>query len=143
MGKRLSAGFLAALMVAAGLTTGCASRRLVFNTMSVTPEEVTIGNAILVTVALNDPHEAVATVRASVREVPEMEFELFDDGEEGDKEAGDSVWSCRLIVPPEATPGTYHFDVAAYGPTGTEITVRLSTGEVVPLAASSSVTIVY
>lgn len=140
---RLVTGMTALVVLAAALSTGCVWQRLDIATTTVTPDEVTIGNAVLVTAEVNDPHGSVASVIAVVREVPEMAFELFDDGQEGDVKADDGVWSCKLVVPAEALPGTYHFDITAYGPAGDEITVRRSTGEVVPVAAASSVTIVY
>ncbi|MCD6288007.1 MAG: hypothetical protein J7M12_02720 [Candidatus Hydrogenedentes bacterium] len=143
MTKRVSAVSMAAVAVIVGLTAGCVTQRLAFTAAAATPVEVTLGNPVLVTATLNDPHGSVAKVIATVREVPEMAFELFDDGKEGDAVAGDGVWSCKLIVPPEAVPGTYHFDVTGYSASGAPITIRLSTGEVVPLTTTGSVTVIY
>jgi len=130
-------------VVAAGTLTGCATGKLAFTRAAVVPAEVSLGKSSVLSVSIAGPRNKVKSVIATVREFPEMEVELFDDGEEGDEVAGDGIWSFRLEVPMTAPPGAYHFDIRAYAADGTEITVKSGTGEHVPLSAETAFTVVY
>jgi len=122
---------------------GCATRKLAFTNATVTPIEVAVGKSAVLTVSISDARGTVNSVVATVREMPEMAIQMFDDGLEGDETADDGVWSLRLDVPPTAAPGTYHFDIRAYDESGAEIIVKRDTGVYVPLSIGTSVTIVY
>ena len=129
--------------MAAAVGGGCAVRKLAFTEATVVPFEVAVGKSSILRVNISDPRGIVNSVIATVREVPEMEIELYDDGLEGDETTGDGVWSFRLNVPPTAAPGTYHFDIRAYDETSAEIMVKRDAGVYVPLYTQTSVTIVY
>ncbi len=129
--------------VVLGTALSCATQRLAFMDAAVRPAEVAVGKSAVLTVNLLDRRGAVQRVIATVREVPELEMELFDDGQDGDDVAGDGVWSIRLDVPPTAPPGTYHFDIRAYDKAGNELVVENDTGAYVPLRTETSVAIVF
>jgi len=129
--------------IVASAIAGCATGKIAFTRATVVPAEVSLGKSSILCVSITDPREMVDSVIATVREFPEMEVELFDDGEEGDRVAGDGIWSFRIEVPMTAPPGTYHFDIRAYAGDGTEISVKSGTGEHIPLSAEAAFTIVY
>ena len=133
----------AVVSMAAGVGGGCATRKLAFTEAIVVPPEVAVGKSSILRVNISDPRDIVNSVVATIREVPEMEIKMYDDGLEGDETAGDGVWSFRLDVPPTAAPGTYHFDIRAYDETGAEIMVKRDAGVYVPMSTQTSVTIVY
>jgi len=122
---------------------GCISPKIAFTGAAVTPAEVAVGKSCTLQTSIADRHGIIDSVIAVVREFPELEIELFDDGLEGDELAGDGIWSCRLDVPATATPGTYHFEIRAYDDAGNEILVRSKAGSYVALATGTSVVIVY
>jgi len=138
-----AAVMVAVACLAVGVAPGCATRKLAFTNATVSPVEVAVGKSSILRVNISDPRGIVKSVVATVREVPEMAIQMFDDGLEGDETAGDGVWSFRLDVPPTAAPGTYHFDIRAYDETGAEIMVKLDAGIYVPLSTQTSVAIVY
>jgi len=140
---RTAAVMVAAACLAADVAGGCATGKPAFTNATVTPIEVAIGKSAVLSVSISGARGTVNSVVATVREVPEMAIQMFDDGLEGDETASDGVWSFRLDVPPTAVPGTYHFDIRAYDETGAEIMVKREAAVYVPLSTETSVTIVY
>lgn len=64
-------------------------------------------------VVFNGASDKIESVEATVRENPEMVFRLNDEGESGDVEESDNIWSYEVTVPFDATPGVYHLDFTA------------------------------
>ena len=82
------------------------------------PAVANIGDRVVATIAVADPANEVAQVEAIVAESPAITFPLGDDGRNGDKAAGDGVWTLALDVP-DAPPGIYHIDFVAQDRSGT------------------------
>jgi hypothetical protein len=53
-----------------------------------------------------------------------MQFRLNNEGEHGDKVAGDQIFSHQTMVPPDAPAGTYHIDIVARDKTKNIITTQ-------------------
>ncbi|MBN2028931.1 hypothetical protein JW824_01690 [bacterium] len=99
---------------------GCASQ-LAVRQMMVDPPTVNVGSQAKIMVVFTGPKNAVSTVIATVRENPEMYFALNDEGQDGDEEAGDNVWTYTVSVPWDAPADTYHLDIRARDQEGNEI----------------------
>ena len=74
------------------------------------PTSAEPGDHVIITVAVDDPGEAVAKVEAVVQEYPVMTLPLNDQGQGDDKQAGDGVWTLGFDIP-DAPAGTYHLDL--------------------------------
>jgi len=102
---------------------GCSSAISVTNT-SIKPSTVDPGDNTLIIVELKGSITKVANVTATVREYPELTIPLNDNGESGDKKAGDNTWTFEMPVPWEAPAGTYHFDISVYDVSGNEVITK-------------------
>jgi len=101
---------------------GCASQ-LAISEMNISPADLNVGDRGLITVRFVGPMN-VASVRAIVREAPDVFYELHDDGSNGDEKANDNVWMAVALVPPEAEPGLYHLDVKATDAEGNAVAIE-------------------
>ena len=140
---RTTIGCVVLFGVLVGALSGCATQRLALMDAKIVPAKLTPGEDALLCVKVIDPKGVVAAVVATVREYPTITLELNDIADEGDKDAGDGVWSAGKEVPGEAEPGLYNWDFAAYDTGGDPIKVATETGAEKRLAAETSVEIVY
>jgi hypothetical protein len=77
------------------------------------PDQLKPGDTLLLSVAFEGQSASVLCALAKVRESTELIYPLNDDGQNGDKKAGDHVWSGFIQVPSSAPRGEYHFDILA------------------------------
>jgi hypothetical protein len=75
------------------------------------PAVVGPGETILLSVEFEGLQNRILLVRASIREANNMSFMLNDDGSNGDRAAGDNIWSYAVEIPADAIPGEFHFDL--------------------------------
>ncbi|MFO7891859.1 MAG: hypothetical protein R6V04_16155 [bacterium] len=99
------------LLIIVLFVTACATK-LSVKEMAVNPSQVSAGDEVVSYVTLNKYSDQVASVKATVREYPEYSFTLNNDGEEGDEEAGDNIWSKKMAIPWNAPAQTYHLDIS-------------------------------
>jgi len=126
------------------LVGGCATtKQPALIDAKLVPAKVSPGEDTTICVTVIDPQGIVDVVTATVREYPEISFDLNDNGEEGDKVAGDGVWSYAMEVPGEAPPGEYNWDFEAYDADGNLIKVTGEGGEIVPLTAEAGVEVLF
>ena len=96
------------------LIIGCAGQRLLMMDAATDPVKVSPGDVATVRVKVVDTKGVVASVTATVREAPEIVLDLNDNGEEGDKVAGDGIWSMDIDIPWDAPAGMYNWDFEAF-----------------------------
>jgi hypothetical protein len=126
------------------LVTGCATmKQPALVDAKLVPAKVSPGEETVIQVALVDPQGIVSVVVATVREYPEISFDLNDSGEDGDAVPGDGIWSYAMEIPGEAPPGVYNWDYEAYDADGNLVKVSGEGGEMVPLTAEASVEILF
>ncbi len=130
-------------VVVLALGAGCARQRLAMMDARSDPAKLSPGDEGLVCVLVLDTQAVVAAVTASVREYPTMVVDLNDNGEEGDKVAGDGVWSFAIEVPEAASAGVYNWDFAAYDANGNPVKVTTEEGAEESLTAETAVEILY
>ena len=72
---------------------------------TISPEALHPGDTALITISVKDKNGIVASVEGVIDEEPSRSLKLHDDGEEGDKKAGDGMWSL-VAVPIRGDDGT-------------------------------------
>jgi hypothetical protein len=122
---------------------GCAQQRLEMIDAKVDPAQLPPGDETIISVKVIDTQCVVAAVTATVREYPAISLDLNDSGDDGDKVAGDGVWSIAFEVPGEASPGQYNWDFEAFDADGDVVKVTTEQGGEEPLAAEAPVEVVY
>jgi hypothetical protein len=125
------------------LGAGCARQRLAMMDARSDPAKLSPGDEGLICVRVIDTQGVVAAVTATVREYPTMIVDLNDSGEEGDKVAGDGVWSFAVEVPGAALAGVYNWDFDAYDANGNPVKVVTKEGAEESLTAETAVEILY
>jgi len=106
------------------ICAGCAHQQLMLTGAQVSPPEISPGAEILVSVHVIDTKGVVKEVIATVREERSIRLELNDLGENGDKAAGDGVWSAGFRVPYDARSRTYHCNFSAYDVNGDRVKIK-------------------
>jgi len=86
--------------------------------ITITPENVTIGDEILVEAKVSDPNgkEDIQSVWLEVMELAQSHGEssdMLDDGANGDKTAGDGIYTAVGVISEYYLTGTYHINVYA------------------------------
>jgi hypothetical protein len=125
------------------LSTGCAQQRLAMMDARSDPAEFSGGDETIVSVRVFDTQGVVAEVTATVREAPDIVLDLNDSGDEGDKVAGDGVWSIAFDVPGGAPAGQYNWDFEAFDANSDPVKVTTADGGAEPLTTEASVLVVY
>ena len=125
------------------VSAGCAQQRLVMIDARSEPAKFSPGDETIVSVRVIDTQDVVAEVTATVREYRRISLDLNDSGKEGDKVAGDGVWSLAFEVPGEASAGEYNWDFEAFDANGDPVKVTMEEGSEKPLTAEASVEVVY
>jgi hypothetical protein len=123
--------------------TGCAQQRLAMTDARLDPAELSGGDETVISVRIIDTQGVVAEVTATVREYVAINLDLNDSGEEGDKVAGDGVWSIAFEVPYEADAGQYNWDFEAFDANGDPVKVTTEAGGTEMLTAEAPVEVVY
>lgn len=137
---RITPWLIVVLLIVLGF--GCAtSRQPVMSEAQISPPELKPEESALLAVKIKDKYGIVKKVEGVVREDPRIKLELHDDGKNGDKKAGDGIWSLRVDVPFHAAPGQFTVDITAYNSKGDPVVVRNKEGDVTPLATTCKVTI--
>ena len=123
--------------------TGCAQQRLAMVDAGSEPAKFSSGDETIVSVRVIDTQGLVAEVTATVREAPDIILILNDSGDEGDKVAGDGVWSLAFDVPGGAPAGEYNWDFEAFDDNGDSVKFATADGSAEPLTAEASVLVAY
>jgi hypothetical protein len=123
--------------------SGCAGQRLAMMDARSEPAEVSPGDESFLSVTVVDPQGVVAAVTATVREDSVVRLPLNDSGEDGDKVAGDGVWSLAFEIPYDAPAREYHWDFEAFDADGDPVKVTTEEGGEEPLTAEAPVEVVY
>ena len=131
------------ILIVLVVITGCAQQRLAMMDARSDPAKLSPGDESLICVRVIDMQGVVAAVTTTVREYPAISLDLNDSGEEGDKVAGDGVWSIAFDIPYEASPGEYNWDFEAFDADGDPVKVTTEEGGEEPLTAEASVEVVY
>jgi hypothetical protein len=84
--------------------------RVTIKKIAAEPAVVKVGGKYLLSVEFEGLQNHVFVVRTSVREANHLSYVLNDEGNNGDDEAGDNVWSCTAEVQADAPAGHYHLD---------------------------------
>ncbi len=129
------------ILIVLVVSTGCAQQLAMMDARS-DPAELSGGDETNIGVRVIDTQGVVAAVTATVREYRAIILDLNDSGEEGDKVAGDGVWSFAFGVPYEASPGEYNWDFEAFDANGDPVKVTTKEGGEEPLIAEASVEVV-
>jgi len=87
------------------------------------PDPAKIGKKLTVYCTVTGDLEKVGWISAVPLVAPEFAWELRDGGTEGDKKAGDGVFSATGIVPAEAEPGLYEIECTTYDKNGDPLRV--------------------
>ncbi len=82
------------------------------------PDPVKIGQTVTARCTVTGEPKQIGWMTAAPLIAPEITIELRDDGTEGDKKAGDAVFTAKGDVPVEAEPGMYELEVIAYDKNG-------------------------
>ena len=125
------------------VSAGCAQQRLAMMDARSDPAKLSPGDESVICVRVIDTQGVVAAVTATVREARNISLDLNDSGEEGDKVAGNGVWSFAFEVPYEAPAGEYNWDFEAFDADGDPVKVTTEEGGEEPLIAEASVEVVY
>jgi len=102
---------------------GCAGQIVVKQTIA-EPSQLSPGDDVKYSVVLNGSPDKVAEIKVTVREHPELVFDLYNNGEEGDEKAGDNIWTYQSQIPWEAPANTYHLDLCVRDAEGKEIITK-------------------
>ncbi len=119
--------------------TGCAGQQLAMMDARSDPAKLSPGDESIICVRVIDTQGVVAAVTATVREYPAISLDLNDSGEEGDKVAGDGVWSIAFDIPYEAPPGEYNWDFEAFDADGDPVKITTKEGGEEPLIAEAAI----
>ncbi len=133
---------LALILMVLVVITVCAQQQLAMIDARSDPAEFSPGDETIVSVRVIDTQCVVAAVTATVREYPAISLDLNDSGEEGDKVAGDGVWSIAFDVPGGAPAGQYNWDFEAFDANGDPVKVTTADGTE-PLTAEAAVEVTY
>lgn len=109
-----------------------------FVSVQAIPAAAKPGEAILVTVGVDDPERRINTVAASLGD---LTIDLFDNGANGDAVAGDGIWSNTITVPAGLGVGEKPLVVKAFNADGGPVVVKAPTGEDLPLTMENTVTV--
>jgi hypothetical protein len=96
---------------------------------TVEPTTAAPGQPVTVTVAANDPDHAIDTVAVEFDTPAPLMRDLYDTGTEGDAQAGDGVWSRRIVLPPDLASGEYTGRIVGFDINGEPLTARTGDGE--------------
>ncbi len=88
-----------------------------------TPDPVKIGKKFVATCKLVGDLKKVGWVSAVPIVAPEFTMEMKDNGKEGDKKAGDGIFTITGTPPEEAEPGIYEIEFVVYDKNGDPLEV--------------------
>ena len=77
----------------------------------------------------------VDTVSATIGGT-DIQFELYDNGENGDPVAGDGQWSAEIVLDPQLPAGRIPLNIVAFNANGQPVEVKNPAGQPVDLAAT-------
>lgn len=87
------------------------------------PDPIQIGKKFAVTCKVKGDLKQVDKVDAVPVAAPEFTLEMKDDGKDGDKKAGDGVFTCVVELPAEAEPGPQEVEIIVCDKNGDPIEV--------------------
>lgn len=123
------------LLMTAILFAGCSKNpQIQIISAKLQPEVASVGEKVRIEVQFAGDTEAIGRVQAVVREYPEYAFTLNDQGQAGDAEAGDGVWSYETSVPEDAPAQRYHLDILVKDKDGKLIQIGGKSGPATTLA---------
>jgi len=135
--KRLVCVSVIALMVAVGTGCNAQGRQPRLTMATITPARLRPGDTAVLTVKVErDRFHIVDKVSGVVREYRHTTFNLKDDGNPPDAEAGDGIWSMLVTVPFTAPPGGFTLELSGYDAQGSVIPVRGPQGGEMPMSTS-------
>ena len=135
------ASALSALLTLSGCNT--LSGEPTITRAAINPKVLEPGSSAVITLTVNDRHNAIERIEGVVLEDPRIAFRLRDDGQPPDEQAEDGVWSMQVDVPFQAPPGQFRLEFTAFGPDGMPVSVRDDQGRVVPLKETVPIIIQY
>lgn len=103
------------------------------------PPEAAPGESVTVSVTANDPDHLIDTVAVEFDTPTPIMRDLFDNGAEGDAQAGDGVWSRAIVLPPDLPPGQYTGRIVGFDVNGEPLTAKTEGGE--PKRVQTAVTL--
>jgi hypothetical protein len=124
------------------ILVGCSAQKLAISEIKFYPEKVSKGEKVLLTVNIEDSEEMISSILAVVRRNKSYRLELNDNGEDGDKEAGDGIWSTETRVPRNAPARTYKMDFYALDTEGNKVLKIEEDGSENTLSAVASIEVV-
>ena len=108
-----------------------------------TPNNLTPGDAALITVVVDDKFNIVDRIEGKVLEDTTIQFKFRDDGTKGDVVGGDSVWTTKVEAPFNAPPGDFTFEISAYDSDNNLIVVTDENKEAAPLSTTIALVITF
>jgi hypothetical protein len=135
--KRMVWVSVIALMIVVSIGCNAQRRQPRLTSATITPAQLNPGDTAVITVTVErDRFNIVNKVSAVVREDPRIKFDLNDDGNPPDEEAGDGVWSLLVDVPFMAPPGDFTLELMGYDEEGGVISVLGPEGGEMPLSTT-------
>lgn len=109
--------------------------------ISVVPEKPELnlkaGETGIFTFKVTDNEGIIAAITGYIIEYPDFTLTLNDNGESGDENAQDGIWSTEINVPGTAPSGKYNFVFEAFDSASNSIMTINETGEEVKLTAKA------
>ncbi|HOE66336.1 MAG TPA: hypothetical protein PLO62_07400 [Candidatus Hydrogenedentes bacterium] len=105
------------------------------------PVAVRPGESLKISTRIADPDRQVDTVGVTIPQLDGQTFDLYDNGSNGDAQAGDGIWSYAFTLPPTAAPGQYALNIVAYDKNGTPLLVKAADGRSRLLQAQAPFTV--
>ena len=122
--------------------TSCSINQLSISDVKFTPEKISKGEKLLLTVKVEDSEKIISNIMGVLRRDKSYKFELNDDGKSGDKNPNDGIWSLEYQIPNNAPARTYTVDFYAYDKDGKKIMKIEEDGSKNHLSAVASVRVV-
>jgi hypothetical protein len=77
----------------------------------------------------------VDTVSAAIGGT-DIQFEMYDNGQNGDPVAGDGQWSAEIVLDPQTPAGPLPLNIVAFNANAQPVKVKDPAGQMVDLAAT-------
>ena len=125
-----------------GTTAPAPKPRLAMANLATDSESVRPGQAVLVSVEIEDTDRVVDTVAVNIDTPDAITKDLYDNGAHGDAKAGDGTWMRLVAIPPLTPRGEYHITVAAYDVNGEQVKIQNADGKAIPLTLTLKIQVV-
>jgi hypothetical protein len=99
------------------------------------PAVVRAGEKVWISILVLNGVGVVDTVSATVVGT-EIQFELHDNGENGDPVAGDGQWSAEIVLEPPEPAGQLGLNIVAFNANGQPVKAKDAAGQMVDLVVT-------